>query len=215
MRMITFVAPLLACAAASADPAVADAQDSTCTPRVTRRTTINRTLPHALYDQAMESLRAMHPDRRVLAARRVSRIGQVEYTLLAYQRTPTDSVRIVALAVHWESNAGWDLDVACAEPGWTQGLLSVMEALAALPRGVLPGGGPLPTEPAANTPHALSRKPADDSPVGRRDSRAYPWQPPDSVGVSAPGLKKKAAVACLLHMAPAVPTSLVTRTECV
>lgn len=104
-----------------------------CQPRVTNLELVTRGLPHTFYDQAKESIHALFPKHTILAERRTAHIGQVDYAMLAYQETPGDTVRIIALAVHWESRSAWNLESECSPDDWTVGFLNTMETLAALP----------------------------------------------------------------------------------
>lgn len=102
-----------------------------CALRV-RQTAPSRNLPHAFYDQGVESLRALYPSHRMLVARRLGRLGQVEYSLIAYRRSPAaDSVHIQGVAV--TARRAWEIDAACPVDSLARGLVATLEAIAALP----------------------------------------------------------------------------------
>ena len=107
-------------------------QSAPCEPTVTPRQ-VWRGLPQAFYDQGRESVPAMYPRHRFLADRRDGRIGNVEYSLLAFQVTPEDSVTLEAVAVEWQrGDRGWDLKATYPIDKWSGGLIAMLEALAAL-----------------------------------------------------------------------------------
>lgn len=70
------LSPIVVAALALAGP-VAAQQGDPCEVHVTPADGVNRWLPHAFHDQAMESLQAMHPEHRILAERHSGRIGAI------------------------------------------------------------------------------------------------------------------------------------------
>jgi len=60
----------------------------------------NRGLPHAYFDQGMDSIPLIHPHHRILAKRRNGRLGQTSYSLIVFQESSTaDEVDISGVAV--------------------------------------------------------------------------------------------------------------------
>jgi hypothetical protein len=105
-----------------------------CTPAVTERTQLSRSSAWDFYDQGRASIAAIHPGHRLLAERRLGRIGRVEYSLLVYQPPRADSVLLEALAVDYETQRGWDVRAKCTPFNWPEGLIRLLETLAALPQ---------------------------------------------------------------------------------
>ena len=60
----------------------------------------NRGLPHAYFDQGMDSIPLIHPHHRILAKRRNGRLGQTSYSLIVFLESSTaDEVDISGVAV--------------------------------------------------------------------------------------------------------------------
>ena len=59
-----------------------------------------RGLPHAYFDQGMDSIPLIHPHHRILAKRRNGRLGQTSYSLIVFLESSTaDEVDISGVAV--------------------------------------------------------------------------------------------------------------------
>ena len=56
---------------------------------------VHRWLPHSHFDQAMDSLRALHPDLQLLVTRRVGNLGNILYSLVCYRESRTSPDVIV------------------------------------------------------------------------------------------------------------------------
>ena len=56
---------------------------------------VHRWLPHSYFDQAMDSLRALHPDLQLLVTRRVGNLGNILYSLVCYRESRTSRDVIV------------------------------------------------------------------------------------------------------------------------
>jgi hypothetical protein len=107
-----------------------------CTPHVQARP-ISRNLPHALHDQALESLKILYPQHQLLVARRSAVLGPVEYALVAYRQTlGADTIQIAATAVVLSSAQAWSVDATCTTGQLPEALVSMMEILANLPKRV-------------------------------------------------------------------------------
>jgi hypothetical protein len=105
---------------------------TSCEPTVTVHQNLSRGLPAAFYDQGRESISTIFPKHRLLADRREGRIANINYSLLVFQPVPGEPVKLQALAVDWTRLRAWDLDAACSADRWTDGLIAVLEAIAAI-----------------------------------------------------------------------------------
>jgi hypothetical protein len=102
----------------------------TCEPAATIRRELWRGLPETFYDQGRASIAAMYPQHRLLAERRVGRLANIDYSLLAFQPTREEPVQLVAVAVDWKTNRAWDVKATCAPDRWANGLIAMLEAIA-------------------------------------------------------------------------------------
>ena len=60
----------------------------------------NRGLPHAYFDQGMDSIPLIYPHQRILVKRRYGRLGQTSYSLIVFLKSSTvDEVDISGVAV--------------------------------------------------------------------------------------------------------------------
>ena len=94
-----------------------------------------RSLPHAYYDQAMTSLPVLYPAGRVLAERRLGKLGEnpaAAYALVGYQKDLDDPVVIIA-GVVTRGNRAWSFDADVPQDDFGDMLLLVMEVLTRLP----------------------------------------------------------------------------------
>jgi len=93
-----------------------------------RKTTSNRWLPHAFFDQTVESLNSLYPDHIVLVSRRVGRLGNIRYSLIVYKVEPTsDRVHIDAMAV--DHSDAWVYTADCPADEAMGGLVETLEAV--------------------------------------------------------------------------------------
>jgi hypothetical protein len=116
--------------AAGAQPA-SPAQPATCEPLVTVRQNLWRALPESFYDQGRASIPTIYPQYRLLAERRQGRLANIDYSLLAFQATPEEPVQLEAVAVDWRTKRGWDLTATCPSDKWANGVIAMLEAVAA------------------------------------------------------------------------------------
>lgn len=151
MRRRTMAAAALIVTALVARPA--PGAGPTCEPTF-EHTSDRRTLPHAVHDQAAESIDALHPDHDVLVVRRAARIGGVTYSLLAYREQPADDAVHVSGAAVFHPDA-WTFDMTCPSGEIADGLVTLLERIAALED--RPGSVPQPesTQGPAVTPQGL------------------------------------------------------------
>jgi hypothetical protein len=93
----------------------------------------NRGLPHAFADQGLQSIPLLFPRHQLLVERRIARAGSADYSLLVYQKdAAVDEVTIEGVAVH--EQRAWRFAAACeARQAW-DGLVTLLERIAALPR---------------------------------------------------------------------------------
>ena len=91
----------------------------------------NRWLPHAYYDQAIESLPAIHKDLTVIANRRLGYVGDVAYSLIVYRSSAESEQVILSGAVQYTDKA-WHIEVACTEDQYGDVMMQVLEAISQL-----------------------------------------------------------------------------------
>lgn len=101
---------------------VAEAQTGCAAIQVTG-TAPNRWLPRSFFTQSMESIRLLFPNHILLdtLSFATTEDAGVDFSLVAYQEGPSDSVRITALAVRGDGEAAWYLETTCALPSWAAG----------------------------------------------------------------------------------------------
>lgn len=91
----------------------------------------SRYLPHSFYDQAVSSLPELYPDLEILASRRLSRLGDVAYSLIAYKKNPSDStVRIEGVAEHYPD--AWRFSATCPADSTIEGIIAILEKTVSL-----------------------------------------------------------------------------------
>ena len=110
---------------------VADTCGVVITPR-TGTTPIARDITWSYNEQARASIAALYPQNRILAERRVGDFGKIEYSMMVYQKTASDSVRLDVLAVNRELHKVWYLTTMCTLVNWPAGMITLLEATAAL-----------------------------------------------------------------------------------
>jgi hypothetical protein len=98
-------------------------------------TEYSRILPHAFYDQAIESLPHLFPSHVLLAGRRTGVLREVVYALIFYQETPS-SKRVVIQAVAVHKNRAWSLN-AILPTLYRDTLMQVIEQIGKLPTNIM------------------------------------------------------------------------------
>jgi len=93
---------------------------------------IPRSFPWTFHDQARASIAALHPQHRMLAERRDGSLMRIEYSMVVFQATPTDSVSLQALAVDRTAQKVWYLRSRCTLDNWPAGMINMIESVAAL-----------------------------------------------------------------------------------
>ncbi|TAJ80348.1 hypothetical protein EPO44_18630 [bacterium] len=99
----------------------------------------HRWLPHSYFDQAIDSLHALHPDLQLLAVRRVGQLGNILYSLVCYKESRGSREVVVTGAAVTKAQA-WRFDVRHETNAHVELLLEVLEAVAKLPSNTPDGG---------------------------------------------------------------------------
>jgi hypothetical protein len=93
-----------------------------------------RNVPYVFYEQAIESIPQIHPDHVLLAAKRLGRIGRVDYSLVSYLPTRRAAqARIEGMAGSVEGMRAWCFSTEAPAVYHAQALMAVLEQVAALP----------------------------------------------------------------------------------
>ena len=114
----------------AANPARQGTRKGNCIPAIE---TIghSRNLPHAYYDQAMNSLPELYPQHELTASRRLSRLGTVTYSLVVYKKKPSAHLVQIEGAAERYPNA-WRFRAACPEDSLVEGLITTLEMISTL-----------------------------------------------------------------------------------
>lgn len=83
-----------------------------------------RTVPHVFYDQAITSVPLLYPDAVIVEARRSDRVGNVDYSLVAFKSSASSgTIEIDGLAGSASNGRAWSFRSVVSEANWS-GLLS-------------------------------------------------------------------------------------------
>ncbi len=99
----------------------------------------HRWLPYSYFDQAIDSLHALHPDLQLLAMRRVGQLGNILYSLVCYKESRGSREVVVTGAAVTKAQT-WRFDVRHETNDHVELLLEVLEAVAKLPSNTPDGG---------------------------------------------------------------------------
>jgi hypothetical protein len=95
----------------------------------------SRILPTAYYDQAMASIPAVYPGSEIVAGRRFGRFGPdvtASYSLVCYKES-SEIDQVTISGVLTSDGKAWSFDALVEGSLFTNTLILVLEALAALP----------------------------------------------------------------------------------
>jgi hypothetical protein len=85
------------------------------------------------YDQATQSLPALHPGYQIVLGRRAGALDRMRYSLLVYRERPTDSLTTIAgVAELAGAKTAWQFEARCSESEILGGLVATLEAIARL-----------------------------------------------------------------------------------
>jgi hypothetical protein len=93
---------------------------------------INRSLPHAYYDQAKSSIATIYPKSVYLAKRRFGKLGAVQYSIICYKENrKSREIRVSGVAV--SGNTAWSFETTVPPGSFGDDLLLVLEAITGFP----------------------------------------------------------------------------------
>ena len=94
--------------------------------------TAHRWLPHAYYDQALDSINSIYPENRILAKRRYGSVGNVRYSLIAY-KDADESLEVKVKGVVVKQRLAWIFDTKVAEFKFNETMILILERISKLP----------------------------------------------------------------------------------
>lgn len=115
--------------------AFATAADAPAIAIKVEETAYSRVIPFAYYDQGVESVPLVHPGGCVLAGRRYGKLGDVDYSLLAYTESATAAtVTIGALAGSHAQHKAWRIEAIVRRERYAEAIMQVLERISTLDR---------------------------------------------------------------------------------
>jgi hypothetical protein len=104
-----------------------------CPPQFIDAGQYSRNTPNVYVDQAMESLPNLHPGFVLMVLKREGRVGDIDYSLLAYKESPSTNMVTIEGLASYEQNKTWMFSLLVDSNKTAEAMLCILEHVSALP----------------------------------------------------------------------------------